>query len=239
MKDDSFKVVLGNPGAEVAAIQLLAVTHSNAATWVQSNTSEPVSHTVPAIYLRSAHSLSLVSLGAPETPLEIIALVARSVFELFVRLKYVLMNDQHALQWRSEAAKDQIEIYNAILTLAGDEAHKQKIRAEIDRVKTHSANRGLDESVNIMTAAEVAKKAGLHDEHRAFYKIYSKLVHPSSFSVNWPQAVSTPMYRDSMVVNMQMYANLMLEEMRSHSAMPASELQTRARALIYGKTRSH
>lgn len=238
MKDEAFNIIWGDPAAEVAAIQLLAVAHSNAATWVQANTNEPVSHTVPAIYIRSAHYLSLVSLGAPVTPLEIIALAARSVFELFIRLKYVLIDDQHALQWRSEAARDQIEIYEAILTLDSDEAHRQPIRAEIDRVKNHTTDRGLDESVKIMMAADVARKAGLHDEYRAFYKLYSKLVHPSSFSVNWPQAFSTPMYRNALVVNIQMYAKLMLDEMHSHSAMPVWELRDRARALIHGNLRN-
>jgi hypothetical protein len=239
MKDDTFKVVLGDHGAEVAAIQLIALTHSNAAEWVQKYTGAPVSQFVPAIYLRSAHYLTLVSLGAPETPLEVVALAARSVFELFVRLKYVLMSDQYALQWRSEAAKDQIEIYDAILTLSGDEAAMSQISSEINRVKFHSNDRGLDQSMKIMNAVEVSKKVGLQDEHKAFYKLYSKLVHPSSFSVNWPDAVSSPMYRDSMIVNTQVYANLMLEEMRSNAKMPVGELKSQASALMHGKLRNH
>ncbi len=238
MADDTFKVVLGDHGAEVGAIQLLALTHSNAATWVQKYTGAPVSEVVPAIYLRSARYLSLVSLGAPETPIEIVALAARSVFELFVRLKYVLKNDQNALQWRSEAAKDQMEIYDAILTLSGDEAAMRQISSEIDRVKSHATDRGLDQSVKIMMAADVAKKVDLQDEHKAFYKLYSKLVHPSSFSVNWPDAVSCPMYRDGMVTNTQVYANLMLEEMRSKADMPVGELRNQASALMYGKLRT-
>lgn len=238
MNADSHEIILGDPAAEVAAIQLLAIIHSNAATWIQENTAEPIAHTVPMIFLRSAHYLSLLSLGAPETPLEIIALSARSVFELFLRLKYILMGEGNGRQWRSEAAKDQVEIYEAILTLDGNEAHKQQIRAEIGRVEQHSANRDLDSSVKIMMAREVAKKAGLHAEYLAFYKLYSKLVHPSSFTVNWPKAASTPMYRSALIANIQVYANLMLKELLPH-ALPLSDLRDRARSLFREQIGTH
>jgi hypothetical protein len=81
-------------------------------------------------------------------------------------------------------------------------------------------------------AADVAKEVGLQDEHKAFYKLYSKLVHPSSFSVNWPDAALSTMYRDSMVGNMQVYAISMLEEMRTKANLPVGELRSQASSLM-------
>ena len=72
-------------------------------------------------------------------------------------------------------------------------------------MKQHGGNRGLTEGQKLSRTAELARVTENFSEYEAFYKLYSKIVHPTSWSVNWPNAVSSDMYGFALAVNAQRY----------------------------------
>ncbi len=80
----------------------------------------------------------------------------------------------------------------------------------------------------------IARETGLEDEYVAFYKLYSKLVHPSSFTVNWPKAAATPIFRTALILNLQVYGQLILDELQRVFGLPVDTILGEAHR-IYGQ----
>jgi hypothetical protein len=158
-----------------------------------------------ALLMATARALSLGCCAGLDTPIEVLALSARNTFELWLRLTHILESDGNRQVWRNEAFTDQIQVYDAILTLQGPENVKDVIRGEIERVKQQAVVRGLAPGAKILRMSDLAKEAKCEEEYKAFYKLYSKLVHPSAWSVNMPIAVASEMYRVILIVNAQVY----------------------------------
>lgn len=206
------QVVFGDRARELRALQLLALALSEAADRLShTSTNNPSVMVVGPLLLAAARTMSLASCAGLDTPLEILALSARNAFELWLRLTHVLASETNCQTWRDEALTDQLQVYEAILTLDGPEELKAVIRGETNRVKQHGIARGLNQGQKPMMAGDLAKVTGHKAEYDAFYKLYSKLVHPSSWSVNWPGAVSSEMYHAALSVNAQTYGWRILE----------------------------
>ncbi len=226
----SSRIIIGNATTETRAIQGLALALSQAASWTAKHVSDsPRSLTIPPLLHGAAHAVALASLNGPDTPLEVVALSTRNTFELFLRLKYLLLSHANCQQWREEAVTDQLQIYEGILSMDGPEAVKKIIRAEMDRVRQHATKRRLTLKGKIRRVYELVGDKDLDAEYRAFYKFYSKLVHPSSFLVNWPNAAATPIFRTTLVFNLQWYGHLILDELQVAVGLPATEVLDDAR----------
>ncbi|MCR8718251.1 DUF5677 domain-containing protein [Pseudomonas syringae] len=116
-----------------------------------------------------------------------LALSTRSVYEINVRLRSLLENPESLNQWQSEAVTDKVQVLEGILTLAnGDEklAEQNMLKQEIERLKGLVDKYGLPTVKQPTTTGNLAKTVGMEDEHAAMFKLYSKLVHPSSYLVN-------------------------------------------------------
>jgi hypothetical protein len=220
----SSKVIVGDASAELRGIQILAVALSNAAAWIANNVAELSHKPIPPLLHGAAKAISLASVSGLETPVEIWALAARNTFELYIRLKHILLSDENSQAWREEAVTDQLQIYYGILKQDPPEPQKGIFQAELERVKRHAAERGLRDTTKLLRIRDLARETHLEGEYDAFYKVYSKFVHPSSFLINWPVAASTPMYRYAFVVNVQTYGHLILEELRQSHGLPTAEL---------------
>jgi hypothetical protein len=83
-------------------------------------------------------------------------------------------------------------------------------------------------------AADLARETGETEDYDAFYKLYSKLVHPSSWSVNSPSAVATPMYRQTLVVNAQAYSWRILSAIEDAFDIPVGKSYESALRRIRG-----
>jgi hypothetical protein len=218
------KIVIGDRARELRALQLLALALSEAAARVSRAPSQKSCATAVApLLLAGATALSLASCAGLDTPLEVLALSARNSFELWLRLTYIVASDANCQCWRDEALTDQLQVYEAILTLDGPEEVKAVLRAEIERVKQHGVAVGLATGQKPMMAGDLAKAAGHKAEYDAFYKLYSKLVHPSSWSVNWPGAVSSAMYRATLSANAQIHGWRILETVEKEFTVSSTE----------------
>ena len=218
------KVIVGDASAELRAIQILAVTLSNAAIWTDDNVAELSHKPIPPLLRGAAKAISLASVSGLETPVEIWALAARNTFELYLRLKHILLSEENSQAWREEAVTDQLQIYEGILKQNPPEPHKSIFHAELERVRRHAVDRSLRDTTRLLRIRDLARETHLEGEYDAFYKVYSKFVHPSSFFINWPIAASTPMYRYAFVFNVQFYGHLILEELHQSNGLPTPEL---------------
>ncbi len=208
------RIVTGDPAAETRATQILAIALRKGAERASRRVHEhPRNIPIPPLLLAASRSVTLASVEAPNPPLEILALATRNTFELYLRLKHVMKSDANALAWRNEAVTDHLQIYEGILELDGPESAKTTLAGELETIRRDAAARGLRPADDLMRVPDLARDVGLKREYLAFYKFYSKFVHPSSFLVNRPTAATTPAFRSTLMFNLQVYGQLMLDEL--------------------------
>lgn len=200
-------LTVGDRPAEVRSLQIFSLAIGEAVRLLSCSPSKkPAWLLTGPILIAAARALAMATVGGIQTPIEVLALSARNVFELWLRLQYIAASEVNCQSWRDEALTDQLQVFDAILTLPGTDAVRPAILGEIERVKQHGANCGLTEGQELLSTSRLAKATGNKAEYEAFYKLYSKIVHPSSWSVNWPNAVSSDMYGFTLAVNVQKYA---------------------------------
>ena len=228
-----WQAVLGDKSQEARAIQILALALSHSYDWAVSNAiSTPRSHVIPPLLHAASKAVSLASLNAPDPPVEVLALSARNVFELYLRLRHCLAADANCQVWLAEAVADQIQIYEGILGMDGPESDKTVLRQEIDRLRQGAVAKELQLSQKLLLTKTLAREVALEAEYSAFYKLYSKLVHPSSFVVNFPPAtVEAPMYRSMLILNVQIYGHLILDDLAATVGLPADTIRSETQAL--------
>ena len=222
------RLVLGDPTSETQAIQLLSLALSKAASWLNRGSASDTRQLWASALMHAAgRAMTIGAVAGPETPTEILALSARNTFELYLRFKHILLAEQNIQAWRDEAVTDQLQIYEGVLALESGQL-TTIIREEMERVRQHAESRGLSTSAKITRISDLASTVGLESEYAGFYKLYSKFVHPSSFTVNWPDAASTPMYRATFVWNLQQYGHALLEGAREAFGLPSEDLLKQA-----------
>lgn len=229
------RVIIGDQAEEIRATQALSLAMTEALSrlerlGVHKSPRWPVGPLLSA----ACRSLALASIAGLDTPLEVLALSARNTLELWLRLLYVLASDENRQAWRDENLTDQIQVWEATLALETPDSPREAkavILAEIDRVTQLAASRGLHQG-KIMTTQSLAKATGCEAEYKAFYKLYSKLVHPSSWMVNSPSAVSAPMYRMTLAANVQVYGLEILKVVEKEFGVSSEECYESAIALL-------
>ena len=211
----SIQIVVGDKAAEINAIRLISIALFEAVSRLEElgiqNSSRRL---VGPLVLAASHNLALTTRFGPDPPIEVLALSARNVFEIWLRLLHVLLNGENRQAWRDESLTDQLEVYEAILALDTPDSPqeaKTTLLAEVDRVTQLASSRGISRRKKLLSGHALAKATGHEAEYAAFWKLYSKLVHPSSWTVNSPSSVSAPMYRMTLTANAQVYGREVLK----------------------------
>lgn len=122
-----------------------------------------------------------------QTHTSVLALAARSLYELNLRARHVLASDDNIYLWQAEAVRDKIEVLEGILlfqTVGTAEDERAILRAEINRLKGLAAKYKLPQVERIPSTAQIAASVGQSNHHKALFKLFSKIVHPSSYLVN-------------------------------------------------------
>ncbi len=143
-----------------------------------------------------------------QTPKELLAWISRNLFELNVVLRYALKNEDNVLKFRNQLASDQIEVLEGILEISENPTDEMvfstKSRIEdLKKLIQPTIERGrLPRNLSSM-----AKEVGLLREYKAFYKLYSKYVHPSAYLLlAAPDATQSFETESIFLTNMQIYA---------------------------------
>ncbi len=140
--------------------------------------------------------------------ISILALSARNMFELNVRLRDVMRSDEQMKRWHGEAIIDKKQFLEGFLRLqtASDNTDaKGVLNSEIARLLSLQAKHNLP-SKGSPPARNLSEGVGLVDEYDAFFKVFSKLIHPTSFLINDPKNADTEEHRSILVVQLQIYA---------------------------------
>ncbi|GIC79360.1 DUF5677 domain-containing protein [Moritella sp. F3] len=141
--------------------------------------------------------------------ISVIALGTRSLYELLVRIKTIISNSEQVKKWSSEAITDNIQILEGILTLGHSDSNEHNTKALNDRIEHLKITRDkyeLPEVKQPMPTGNLVDNVGLRAEHDGMYKLYSKLVHPSSFLVNFKESADTKNVRDILLIHAQLYS---------------------------------
>jgi len=118
--------------------------------------------------------------------ISVLALSTRSIYELNVRLR-TLANEDEQKKWASEAVTDKVQTLEGIISLGTESENIQQrsiLEAEIARLKQLITKYNLPSVKQPASTGNLAKTVDLESEHKGLFKLYSKLVHPSSYLVN-------------------------------------------------------
>ena len=121
-----------------------------------------------------------------DAPIEHMALAARNLFECYLLVAYVIDNPSRAKEFISQKAFDELEINEGFLSLTTTTTSQTSIRMIQDRmdyIKKLMKSAELTPSRH-WTVGQLALKTNNKIEYDAFFKLYSKYVHPSSWLVN-------------------------------------------------------
>ena len=151
------------------------------------------------------------------TPIEVLALAARNMFELGLRVRHVMLKPENLKLWSAETVAGRIDLYEGLLSGVDHKDERAKlILAEIEIQRQWAAERGVSVlPKKSMLTRNLAKAVQADDEYVVFYRMYSKLVHPSGYSVNYPREdVDSWVHRDVMLIKLQQYGLDLLERVR-------------------------
>ena len=138
-----------------------------------------------------------------------IAVSTRSIYEINVRLRSLIADQENLRKWQSEAVTDKFQALDGILLLANDSdntTEKNILKQEIERLNGLITKYGLPTIKQPISTGNLAKTVGLENEHNSLFKLYSKLVHPSSYLVNDYNSAASIENRKILQIHAQLYA---------------------------------
>jgi len=80
------------------------------------------------------------------------------------------------------------------------------LRGEISRLKSLRKKYDLPERKHLPSSAAIAKRVDLKKEHDALFKLFSKLVHPSSYLINDYENAASSEVKMILKIHAQLYA---------------------------------
>jgi hypothetical protein len=174
--------------------------------WIETNNERDAQRVVLHNLLSSFAQYLRVSAANLDTHISVLALATRSLYELNVRTRAILTSPDQLDDLQSEAITDKIQTYGGILalpTLNGMSEERVSLRNEIDRLNALCVKYGLRTIQRPLDTGALSPEVGLENEHRGLFKLFSKLVHPSSYLTND--------YRNAALDNVRLVLQLILK----------------------------
>lgn len=119
-------------------------------------------------------------------PIEYIVISARNLFECYLLVAYITSEPSKGKEFLSQKAFDEIEINEGFLALKIENTSEGSIKAirdRIDYIKDLMKKSDFTPSKH-WTVSYLAQQTNNKVEYEAFFKLYSKYIHPSSWIVN-------------------------------------------------------
>ena len=179
-------VRVGTVRETVCTFQQMAEQFESAGVWISENIKRTdEAFTLFNLLVASAGYLKVVADNINKH-ISVIALGTRNLYEINLQTRNIISSVTGLRRWHAEWITDRIQILEGVLelaTLSDTSGQRKVISREIDRLKSlRDRNRLPDAGPS--GAKKIAKSVGLLSEHRALFKLFSKLVHPSSYLVN-------------------------------------------------------
>jgi len=144
----------------------------------------------------------------PFAPLPVLGFCAGGVFELDVRARHVLRSEANLRRWMAETADDGIDIVKALMGLAEpNDPRLLVLEGELQRIEELKIKHRLPKLKKAeIRIASLAGEVGLGPEYKSLFKIFSKLVHPTSYVVNGGRLLQEDDLRNVLLICLQLYA---------------------------------
>ena len=147
-------------------------------------------------------------------PIEYNAISSRNLFECYLLIAYIISEPSKAKEYLSQKAYDELEISEGFLSLTTantSETSIKLIRDRMDYVKELMKKHELTPSKS-WHVSSLAEKTNNKLEYKAFFKLYSKYVHPSSWIVNsHDNEYNNPVFKNIFLLQGQLYASRIIK----------------------------
>ena len=202
------RIRVGTVRETVCTFQQMAEQFESAGVWISENIERTdEAFTLFNLLVASAGYLKVVAENINKH-ISVIALGARNLYEINLQTRDIIGSVAGFRRWHGEWITDRIQILEGVLELAtvSDTSGQRKvISREIDRLKSlHKRNQLPDARPS--GAKKIADSVGLRKEHRALFKLFSKLVHPSSYLVNDYKTAASDEIAMTLQIHAQLYA---------------------------------
>lgn len=154
--------------------------------------------------------------------ISVLALSTRSIYELNIRLR-TLSDGNERKKWASEAITDKAQTLEGILSLGTESENMQErlvLESEIARLKHLTTKYHLPTIKQPASTGNLAKTVAMEAEHKGLFKLYSKLVHPSSYLVNDYGNSASVENQKILQIHAQLYAHDTVSRICEHLAVP-------------------
>lgn len=178
--------------------------------WIEKNIHRTEKTVVLYNLLRSTADYLELAKSSLSFHISALALSTRSIYEINVRVRSIIEVQEDLKKWQSEAVTDKVQVLEGVLLLAsGSENLNEQyiLKQEIERLKGLATKYELPLVKQPIGTGSLAKTVGLEDEHNALFKLYSKLVHPSSYLVNDYNGASSNENQKTLQIHAQLYAH--------------------------------
>lgn len=224
MDDRRFKDIVRHGTSKDVAVALFRIrdTVIRMAEWVRTNKPRDERNLVLFNFLKAVVPYIVLAEQHIDGPAQVLALCARSLYELELRVRQVLRSPDALGEWVKESATDRIQLIEGYLELTPEGPQEQRaiLEAEVLRLRAVLEERGSQQQRSVRLD-QLAKEVGDEQEHRSLFKLYSKLIHPSSYLVNARQDETQGEFIGTLlIVHVQLYAWSLLEEIRTDLAAP-------------------
>lgn len=185
-----------------------AATVRAIAEWITANKPRDEKSVTVLNLLNSVADFLQVAAQGTTSHISVLALATRNLFELNIRVRHVLQSDDQLKRWQGEVIQDKVDYLNSLLTL---ETSKDNQAAKTEISKETARLQKLQEKYNLPTkksppTKNLAVTVGLEKEYDALFKVFSKLVHPTSLLVNDHQTTSLIETIGILQIHAQLYA---------------------------------
>lgn len=180
--------------------------------WIRSNSPRNERNVTLFNLLASSAQYLGVASTSLESHVSILALATRSLYEINLRTRSVILSEENMRQWHSEAVTDKIQILEGLeglleLETVNDMTTQRAIlRAEVERLSALPEKYKLPTVKKPLDAGVIANDLGLSREHKSLFKLITKLVHPSSYLTNDYGNAASSETKSILQIHAQLYA---------------------------------
>lgn len=177
--------------------------------WIRSNSPRNERNVTLFNLLASSAQYLGVASASLESHVSILALATRSLYELNLRTRSVILSEENMRQWHSEAVTDKIQVLEGLLeldTVNDMTTQRATLRAEVERLTAIREKYKLPTVNKPLDAGVIANDLGLSREHKSLFKLITKLVHPSSHLTNDYSNAASSETKSILQIHAQLYA---------------------------------
>jgi len=145
--------------------------------------------------------------------IEFHAWTARNLFEACLLCEYLLSDPPRAKEFIAQKASDELRINEGFISLSADpnDLNLQPVIERNEHIRRALAKHSLPETRDWQVKF-LAKETNNEAEYEAFFKLYSKYVHPSAWLVlAAPNETDKPEHRNVFLVQAQYYGARILK----------------------------